>query len=207
MHPTKFSAVFDGFSATGPGAPTGADLLVGKSIIATRAGEIYKFECGAGLSSEEMKALDAKFNKSHLVDDAGILPNKAVRLNEEWVIDAAQFAKEIVQNFPLIVNVQRSSGTARLVKAYKRDDAQFGIIELRATIRFNPALAVANGVSVDDDSKMEMTGTVDMCIDASHLYAEMKSKQLLDLRMRGPLGTVNLHSEGEVNTSEQQINK
>jgi hypothetical protein len=66
-----------------------------------------------------------------------LLPDKAVKPGEEWTADAAAIMG-VLGNPPFTLDKKKSKVTGKLVKTYKKDGAQWGVIELKIVMARSP---------------------------------------------------------------------
>jgi hypothetical protein len=148
----------------------------GKTVLIEKKGEKYVFriEGGEELTGDDAKRLDKEFNKKDDISDEelekGMLPGKAVRLNEEWKIPAALLAKGFGGE-GLEVDLDKSTATGKLIKAYKKGDRQFGVLVYVIKLEVKAVKAEGKRVQFQPGSRAELEIRADACIDGSSATA------------------------------------
>ncbi|HWG47126.1 MAG TPA: hypothetical protein VN688_30460 [Gemmataceae bacterium] len=150
----------------------------GKTILIEKKDGKYHFsiEGGEELTGEDAELLDKSFNKEG--DDSddeeiekALFPKKPVRVGESWKLDAVSlwksFEKGTRSPFPL--DKAKASGTGKLRKAYKKNGAQFGVLDFSVTmpIKGQFPLGKNDTAAIQDGSKMKVHIEVDTCIDGT----------------------------------------
>jgi hypothetical protein len=95
-----------------------------------------------------------------------LLPKDPVQVGESWNIDLRESVKELPKKVGPEFDADRTTATGKLLRVYKKDGRQFGVIEVRATL---PIAAVNDGKQriPARDSKMTFQGLYDACIDGN----------------------------------------
>jgi len=108
------------------------------------------------LDADDLKDLADNVNKSAGRSDKILYPKKAVKVGDKWELDA----KEVAAFFEeLRINQKSFKGEGKLVKAYKKNNQQWGQIEL--TMAFDAPLGDLKG------GKATLKATMDQPIDGS----------------------------------------
>jgi len=187
----------------------------GKTVLIEKKGERYVFriEGGEELTGDDARRLDREFNKKEEISDEelekAMLPGKAVRLNEEWKIPAAILAKAFGGE-GLTLDAEKSTASGKLVKAYKKDGRQFGVLVYRMKLEVKSATDDGKKIQFQPGSLLEMEVRGDACIDGSSstglgtITARSRVEALVPTPDM-PKGrvTVTVRSKGVDNTVEQ----
>lgn len=142
----------------------------GKAVLIEKKGERYRFqlEGGGELTGDAAKPLD-DFNDrkpGSWENDRLLMPGKPVKLNETWTVNAVEFAKTLTFG-GLVLDVAKASGTGKLVKAYKKDGRQFGVIEVQLELPLESFDVNGKKTVLEAGSLMTMSVSTDLCIDGS----------------------------------------
>lgn len=118
-------------------------------------------EGNSKLEADDLKDLADNINKSSKRDDKVLYPKKAVKVGETWKMEG----KDVAAFFEELQIVEKSfKGEGKLVKAYKKGNQQWGVIEL--TMTFDAPLGEIKG------GKGELKATLDQPIDGSSAAAK-----------------------------------
>jgi hypothetical protein len=96
------------------------------------------------------------------VDDA-ILPQKPVKVGDKWAIEPKQVAKALAKEGGLDIDIDKSKGDVTLTKAYTKDGAQFGVLEVSMKL----AVKKVGDLTFDPPGTMELKATLDVTIDGT----------------------------------------
>lgn len=157
----------------------------GKTLLIEKKDGKYRFriEGGEEVTGKDADELDEEFNKSdfkNLGPDL-FLPKKAVAINETWKMDAAPILKELEKSEKVELDAANSVLTGKLLKVYKKDGRQFGVIEFNLDLALK-SLTEGNMKIACKGSKFRVQGTIDGCIDGSVDTAVMKGTLQVDIR-------------------------
>jgi hypothetical protein len=107
----------------------------GKTVLIEKKGGKYHFtvEGGGELTGRDAEKLDKEFAKHDSGDllEQALLPRKAVRVNETWKIDPKPLLEDMA---PLEADEGKVAGTGKLLRAYRKDGKQFGVLEFRVEV-------------------------------------------------------------------------
>ncbi len=92
-----------------------------------------------------------------------LLPTKPVNVGDTWTITGKDLARSFAEGGDMTLDPEGSKGEGRLVKAYRKDGKQYGLIE--ATMRLS--LKGSDQVTFDPPGTMEVKITLDVAIDGS----------------------------------------
>jgi hypothetical protein len=175
MKATRLKRKYEKASVT-QGGETTRLRYEGKNILIEKKGDHYVFllEGDEQLTGEDAKQLDKEFNKKTDITEAEleklVLPPGPVKVNESWKVDPAPLTK-VLEGMEL--NLEKTTATAKLTRAYRKDRRQFGVIVLQLNL-------VPKGMNKDGmtfafqpNSKITLHVTIDGCIDGSSTTASM----------------------------------
>jgi hypothetical protein len=142
----------------------------GKTVAIELKGDKYQFTVdGKELTGDDAGELPENFNAKKPGDeelDKILLPGKQVGVGDSWEIDGKKFAKLFGEEEKIAktLDLDHVKSTGKLVKAYKKDGHQFGVLEYRIEI---PVKALEGEHPCREGAKMEMSINIDGCIDGS----------------------------------------
>ena len=204
--PTKFLLTYAKYSVTKDGKAAETNDLVGKAVTAEKTDGIFKFQCAQKLTDADVEILNRKFNKPATFDNDDLVAKKAVKIGEEWVIDKAVIVKSFTEDVGWELDVNRSSATGRLMKAYKNEGRQFGVMEIKMILGIKEG-PTKDGGAIEKDARFEVALTLDACIDGTLHSTAMKNKLRLLIKFKGPNGSVAIDSKGDQEESETEVAK
>jgi hypothetical protein len=194
----------------------------GKTVLIEKKDGKYRFtiEGGEELTGKDAELLNKSFNKGDDSEDETldkiILPQKPVKVNETWKIDpdalVKAFSKDTKQSFPL--DKSKTGGTGKLVRAYKKDDKQFGVLDVKIDLPLKGEFPIGRGQNapIQEGSKMTMRVEVDTCIDGtvSDAVANMSMEMDLIATIKGPDGKdykMTIRSTQKEKSEEKDLSK
>lgn len=203
--PTKLSRAYAAAEKTVKGQ-TSKESYNGQTVLIEKKGEKYELSVGGkALKESDAPDLYKKFNKKDETQNQDFLPTEAVKVGAGWKV-AAEKAERLFKSMgddKLKVDVKKSSIEGKLLKAYKKDGAQFGVIELTLTVVITDIDLNGQMVKTSADSKMVMKGTVDTCIDGTVAFEDGKMEVTANIVAEIPtVGTLTL---GVKTTSEEKV--
>ena len=146
--------------------------------------------------------LGSDFGKNEDVDLGEILlPKAAVKVGESWNLDMPKLIKKFAGDTGMEVNADSSTGTGVLVKAYQKDNKQFG--ELKIEVDLN--LQTMDGHKLAPGAKMKMNIEFDGCVDGTSTAGTMKSKKSMSARTLGPPPATDIDVVMEVTREQTEI--
>ena len=178
--PTKLKRTFEK-AVVAQGRDSKLNLPVeGKTVLIEKKGEKYSFTVdGKGVTGDALRILDDEFNRPGRGDVRDIMfPKKPVKPGESWKIDPEELIKAIGEQGPTF-DKDKVTATGTLVKAYKKDGQQFGVIEFSFEAPLT-GLGAKNPVTVKE-GKMIMKLSGDGCIDGTVATGKSTTKMSLDL--------------------------
>jgi hypothetical protein len=161
----------------------------GKTVLIEKKGEKYTFTVdGKPVADDARRLLSDEFDRPEGKDVRDIMfPKMAVKPGESWKIDGDEMAKAIGDKGPTFAR-DKVSATGSLVKTYKQDGKQFGVIEFVFDAPIT-SLGPKNPVTIKDGT-MSMKLTGDGCIDGT--ASTGKSSTKMSLTMSGSTQGIDL---------------
>lgn len=154
--------------------------IEGKTIAIEKKDGKYQFALdGQPLTGDSLKLLEDEFNKSDQKDTRDVMfPKMPVKPGETWTIPSEEMLKAIGTSGP-IFDKDKVAATGKLVKAYRKDGRQYGVMEF---VFEGPlkGLGEKSPITVKD-GKMTLTMTGDGCIDGSAATGSSVSKTALTM--------------------------
>jgi hypothetical protein len=108
---------------------------------------------------------------------AAVLPKKAVAVNDAWLIEAKDVLKEVAgEAAGQAFDLSKAKGTGKLTKAYKKEDRQFGVleIELSAPLISLPGAPFKPRAGSTFSMKLNLDTCIDGTAEAGTLKGEVK---------------------------------
>lgn len=179
---------------------TTKDIYAGETVLIEKKGDKYEFSIkGKMLEERDAPELFKQFNDKK--DDSpateDFLPEAPVKVGESWKVSANKSEKmfKTLSSDKMSIDASKSAIEGKLLKVYKKDGAQCGIIEFTIT-------AFVTGIDVDGlsaktttDSKLVLKGTLDLCIDGTVEFEEAKMEIALDITAQIPnVGSLTIQS-------------
>jgi hypothetical protein len=203
--PTKLSRTYTVAEKTVKGGIT-KESYSGKTVLVEKKGEKYELSVGGkALNESDAPDLYKKFNKKDGPQNQDLLPTEPVKVGAGWKV-AADKAEKVFKSFDddkLKIDPKKSTIEGKLLKAYKKDGAQFGVFELTLTLVVTEIDLNGQGVKTSADSKIVMKGTIDTCIDGTVASEEGKMEMTANIVAEIPtVGTLTL---GVKTTTEEKV--
>ena len=195
----------------------------GKTVLIEKKDGKYHFQIEGGeeLTGKDAELLNKSFNASGEEDvneqlEKVFLPQKPVKVDETWKIDpdalVKAFSKDSKQPFP--VDKSKVAGTGKLLRAYKKDGKQYGVLNVKIDMPLKGDFPLGPGQAapIKDGSKMTLRVEVDGCIDgtASDAVADMTMEADIVATIKGPDGKeykMTLHNTQKGKTDEKDQSK
>lgn len=181
----------------------------GKTVLIEKKGDTFVFSVdGERMSKDDAEDLDKEFNKKDGddgLDNEDFLPKKAVKVNEPWKIDVAKLAKSFGNEAPFELDADNSKASGKILKAYKRDGKQFGVIEV--SIDFTPTEFKTEGdaIPLKKGSKLGLVITIDTCIDGTVNDGDVKMAIVIHIEGEIPNGTIKIVGDSKVTETAREI--
>ncbi|HTU90408.1 MAG TPA: hypothetical protein VMF69_10065 [Gemmataceae bacterium] len=165
----------------------------GKTLLIEKKGDKYHFtiEGSEELKGKDAESLNRAFNKPNGDDsdseemEKAFLPKKPLAVNDTWKMDSGDVVKalgrEIEQNFP--VDKSKATGQGKLLRAYKKDGRQFGVMDIEVNVPLKGDLPVGKDqkAPIREGSKMTLHVKVDGCIDGTSSDSVSDTSMNIDL--------------------------
>jgi len=162
---------------------TAKRVYAGKTVLIEKKGEKYEFSIdGKPLAEADAPELYKSYNKDKDEPDAqDLMPAEAIKVGDGWKVPADKSEKmfKTLGDEKMKVDPKKSTIAGKLVKAYKKDGAQYGVFELTITVAvaeldLGSGLAKATGT-------ITVTGTMDGCIDGTVNAGVSVKKTTIDI--------------------------
>jgi len=144
----------------------------GKTVLIEKKPDRFHFriEGGEELTGRDAEFLDKEFNRNK--DDEFdfskvFLPKKPVRVDESWEIDTQPLSQDLEKSTGLETDSTKSKAVAKLLKAYKKDGNQFGVIQVHLEFPIKALKSGDQTISFNPGATMVADATMDGCIDGS----------------------------------------
>jgi len=201
--PTKLVRVYSVSEKTEKGKTTKA-AYVGQPVLIEKKGDRYEFSVkGKSLTEAEAPDLFKKFSKKKDEEpqNEDFLPTKPVKVGESWTVpaDKSEQMFKSLSDDRMKVDAKKSTVGGKLLKVYKKDDAQFGVLELTFTIVVTELDLGGQFAKTTTGRKIVMKGTVDTCIDGTVPFEDNKFEVTVDIGADLPNGgsfTISTKSNG-----------
>lgn len=181
----------------------------GKTVVIEKKKDKYVFTAdGERLAKDDAEDLDKEFNKKPgevPVETEDFLPAKPVKLNETWKIDAAKLAKNFSTEAPFELDADACTASGKLVKAYKKGGAQFGVMEITITLVPTAFKAGGDSIPLSKGSKLAMVVTIDGCIDGTLPDGEAKMKIKIAIDGEIPNGSLKIVGESTQTETGREV--
>jgi hypothetical protein len=159
---TKYKRAYEKATRTRDGKAE-ARSYEGRTVLFEKKGDKFTVtaEGDKPLSKEDLEELTRKANDVDTSRDEIFLPGKAVKVGDTWKVEGKDLVKTLGKGGNL--DPEHSSAEGKLVKVYKKDNHQFGVIEM--TLKLAPA--ATPGIKYEKTPVVEMKVTLDAAIDGS----------------------------------------
>jgi hypothetical protein len=155
----------------------------GKTVLIEKKGDKYVFTVdGKELTGDDAVLLNKEFakEKDNSKDlEEILLPRKAVAVNETWKVDVAAFAKEFGKEDGFAFDLTKATGTGKLLRAYKKDGKQYGVLEFKLEFPIKSLGMGAQKITMQPGSLITFTFLVDACIDGTAANSSMKAEAVM----------------------------
>ena len=182
--PTKLMRTYTVAEKTVKGETT-KHVYAGETVLVEKKGDTFELSIkGKVLKEGEAPDLYKKFNKK---DDEpqneDLLPDGPVKVGGTWTVPAARSEKmfKTLGDDKMKVDAKKSTITGKLLKAYKKDGAQFGVMEFTVTVFVTELELGGAPVKTAGDSKMVFKATIDACIDGTVPDEDSKIEMTFDV--------------------------
>jgi hypothetical protein len=166
---TKLRRVYEKAQVTEKGK-TSTLPYEGKTVLIEKKGDKYVFSVdGKELTGDDARMLAKEFKdkKDDKDFEALMLPGKPVAVNDTWKIDAAVFAKDLAKEGGFGIDLDKATAAGKLLRAYKKDGRQYGVIEVKMTFPMQSLGEGAKKLIFQPGAVFQLTFLLDLCIDGS----------------------------------------
>ena len=206
---TKLKRTYTQAEKTVDGAKTKFSYL-DKTVLIVRVDGKFTFTVnGDELDDDEAEDLNEEFNKKDEVPlhDEDLLPKKPVKIGEPWVVDTAMVVKSFESVVPFTLDVEKSKVVGKLLKAYTKDDKQFGTIEMTVTLVVKEFKLDGQEIELKPGSTMLITSITEQCIDGTSHALNEKSTVKMDLTGEIPNGTLKIGASAKLTKTVEDVGK
>ncbi len=165
-------------------------VYAGETVLIEKKGDKYEFSIkGKELKEDEAPELFKSFNKKDdEPENEDFLPAAAVKVGESWKVPADKTDKmfKSLGDDKMKLDTKKSTVSGKLLKAYKKDGAQFGVIELTITVFVTEIDLGGQFAKTKEGSKMVIKGSIDTCIDGTIDFEDGKLDVTVDLTAELP---------------------
>jgi hypothetical protein len=150
----------------------------------------FSIERGPELVGDDADSLDSEFNGASADQwrcQTAFLPGKAVRVGESWRFDPAPMLPRPKGDKGLGFDVARAEATAKLLRVYRKDGRQFGVVETWVEVPIKEVKYGGYKLTVLD-GKLIWSSTSDFCMDSSANISASETWMQLDCRAQLDLG-------------------
>jgi hypothetical protein len=169
--PTKIKRLYEKATLTafaGGAAGDAKPLYHGKTVLIEKKQAGYEFRIEGGDAFKD-PTLDNEFNGGQQESHKRLfLPLQPVAVGGTWKVDTAPLLHGFKQDEK--VTVKKAEGTGKLVKVYKKDGRQFGVIETDIAMEFTVEVKEADPKTkgtLSATQKLTMKVTFDGCVDGT----------------------------------------
>jgi hypothetical protein len=174
--PTKLRRAYDKAQSTGTDGKSKDLPYQGKTLLIEKKGgkTSFKIDGGDELDPKDVPNLVKEFKKD---DEAYklqelFLPKNAVAVGETWKLNKDVVKKLLGNEDGIKSDVEKASATGKLVKAYKKDGKQFGVLQFD----FEIPIQSAGGLQFAQGAKATLNIVADVCIDGTADVGTMTGK-------------------------------
>lgn len=152
----------------------------GKLAISIKGKELEKSE-----APDLFKSLEKSDDEPRNED---LLPQHAVKVGETWKVPGEKSEKmfKSLGEEKMKIDVKKSNVSGKLLKVYKKDGAQFGVLELTIEVFVTEIDVGGEFAKTKEGSKMSFKATIDTCIDGSVKLEESKMSATIDITANLP---------------------
>ncbi|AMV27280.1 hypothetical protein VT84_22955 [Gemmata sp. SH-PL17] len=188
--PTKLTRKYTVAEKTDKNGTTKA-VYSGKTVLIEKKGDKYALSVdGKELSKEDAPELYKSFNKKDGdPQNEDFLPKDAVKVGGGWKVPpekSEQIFKSLGED-KMKVDVKKSTVSGKLLKVYKKDGAQFGVLEITVTALVTELeLGEEQFIKTKEGSKLVIKATIDACIDGTIEFEDSKIDVTIDVSAELP---------------------
>jgi len=182
--------------------------LAGKVVLIEKKGDKYSFTIdGKDVPRLAADILRKEFGKDKEITEEDFLPKGPVKVGDVWKLDIAKFAKDLSSDAEMTADVDKSSGTGKLLKVYDKDGHKFGVMEVKLELVITKGGRQGQVMEMKPGSSMKVTANIDACIDGT--LADGKSKVHVKADLEGSMNniTVKVDSTAEEEATTEEVKK
>jgi hypothetical protein len=144
----------------------------GKTVLIekTDGGYVFTVEGSGPLTGQAARFLQREFMENVHDEDPleKHLPGRPVTVGEAWKVDAAAaFFRSVDAGGGLDIDLEGARGEGRLVRAYKKNGRQFGVIEIALEAPVKALRLKESKINFKSGAKMTFFFTADLCVDGT----------------------------------------
>jgi hypothetical protein len=164
--PTKFTRTYEKAEVTVKGE-TKKISVEGKTVLVVRGENKNTFTIdGKPVADDAEQFLTEEFSGKKDDDSYSmLLPADAVKPGDTWKIDIAKVSKAFEEN--MVVDAEKSKGTGKLVKTYKKGDATFGQFEVSIDLAVSKFGSGMQAFPVKPGTVLTIKFNMDGCLDGT----------------------------------------
>jgi len=204
--PTKFNRTYEKAEVTTKGA-TSKIPVEGKTVLVVRGEKSNTYTIdGKPVSPEAEQFLNEEFSGKKEDDSFDmLLPKEAVKPGDTWKIDIAKVAKSFEEN--MAVDVEKSKGTGKLVKTYKKGNAVFGQFDVTIDLSLTRFGGGSQAFPVKPGATLVINFTMDGCLDGTQETgkATMTMKGKIDADI--PNAEITIDLDMKMDGTREQLKK
>jgi hypothetical protein len=157
----------------------------GETVLIEKKGDKYEFSVkGKALKEDEAPDLYKSFNKAEDEPQSeDFLSKDPVKVGETWKLPADKSEKifKTLGDEKMKLDAKKSNISGKLLKAYKKEGAQFGTLEITIEVFVTEIDLGGEFAKTKAGSKMTIKATIDTCIDGTVNFEDGKMEVNVDL--------------------------
>jgi hypothetical protein len=195
-HPKKYRCVYRK-AVKGEGKKPTAEPFEGRTVIFERDGDRYRVgaEGKPALEGEVLRRLSRAASLKLKYRTKDLVPDKAVTVGDTWKVSVKALAGVAGLGGGEKLDEAKSKATGKLVKVFRKDGAQWGVLEFR----LEGAVTALDRVRFETPAKLDMTLTKEVPIDGSADVG--KESGTIKLKGKGTLAAAGKKFTFEIGTS------
>jgi hypothetical protein len=165
----------------------------GKTVLIEKKDDKYVFTVdGKELDEDDAEELEQEFNKELDIplENADLLPEKAVRVGETWTVDPDKIVQGFASGAPFTLHKDKTKVTGKLVKVYDKGGRRFGVIDLTLDLGVKELKMSGEEIPMKAGSAITGAFTLDVCVDGTSHTGTEKGDLTFALTGEVPNGTI-----------------
>jgi hypothetical protein len=190
----------------GTGKDTKKLPIEGKTVLIEKKGDKYSFTIdGKAVEGDSLKLLEEEFNRPKKGDVRDVMfPKTPVKPGDTWKIPPDELVKELGEE-GLVLDKNKVTAGGTLVKAYKKDGKQFGVIEI---VVEGPVTSLGEKVPLTlKEGKMVVKFTGEGCIDGSSPTGTTNAQMTFGISGTAMGADIKVVVEGTEKRTQQELPK